>query len=147
MDDIFGRNVKGTLFTVQQALPLLSRGASIILTGSTTGSTGTPNFSVYAASKAAVRSFARNWILDLRGSGIRVNTLSPGATLTAGLVELAGGDPAAEKAMLDGLAAQAPLGRVSDPSEIAAAALFLASDDASFVNGVELFADGGMAQI
>lgn len=147
VDDIFGSNVKGTLFTVQQALPLLSRGASIILTGSTTGSTGTPNFSVYAASKAAVRSFARNWILDLRGSGIRVNTLSPGATLTAGLIDLAGGDPAVEKALLDGLAAQTPLGRVSDPSEIAGAALFLASDDASFVNGVELFADGGMAQI
>ena len=147
VDDIFGRNVKGTLFTVQQALPLLSRGASIILTGSTTGSTGTPNFSVYAASKAAVRSFARNWILDLRGTGIRVNTLSPGATLTPGLVDLAGGDPAVEKGLLDGLAEQTPLGRVSDPSEIAAAALFLASDDASFVNGVELFADGGMAQI
>jgi NAD(P)-dependent dehydrogenase (short-subunit alcohol dehydrogenase family) len=146
-DDTFGRNVKGTLFTVQKALPLLSTGASVILTGSTAGSTGTPAFSVYGASKAAVRAFARNWILDLKGRNIRVNTLSPGPTRTTGLVELAGNDAAAQQGLVDALAAQVPLGRVADPDEIAKAAVFLASDDASFVNGAELFADGGMAQI
>jgi NAD(P)-dependent dehydrogenase (short-subunit alcohol dehydrogenase family) len=146
-DDTFGRNVKGTLFTVQKALPLLSQGASVILTGSTAGSTGTPAFSVYAASKAAVRAFARNWILDLKGRGIRINTLSPGPTRTTGLVELAGSDAAAQQGLVDALAAQVPLGRVADPDEIAKAAVFLASDDASFVNGAELFADGGLAQI
>jgi NAD(P)-dependent dehydrogenase (short-subunit alcohol dehydrogenase family) len=146
-DDTFGRNVKGTLFTVQKALPLLSEGASVILTGSTAGSTGTPAFSVYAASKAAVRAFARNWILDLKGRNIRVNTLSPGPTRTTGLVELAGNDATAQQGLVDALAAQVPLGRVADPDEIAKAAVFLASDDASFVNGAELFADGGMAQI
>jgi len=146
-DDTFGRNVKGTLFTVQKALPLLAQGASVILTGSTAGSTGTPAFSVYAASKAAVRAFARNWILDLKGRGIRINTLSPGPTRTTGLVELAGNDAAAQQGLVDALAAQVPLGRVADPDEIAKAAVFLASDDASFVNGAELFADGGMAQI
>jgi len=146
-DDTFGRNVKGTLFTVQKALPLLAEGASVILTGSTAGSTGTPAFSVYAASKAAVRAFARNWILDLKGRNIRVNTLSPGPTRTTGLVELAGSDAAAQQGLVDALAAQVPLGRVADPDEIAKAAVFLASSDASFINGTELFADGGMAQI
>jgi NAD(P)-dependent dehydrogenase (short-subunit alcohol dehydrogenase family) len=146
-DDTFGRNVKGTLFTVQKALPLLSQGASVILTGSTAGSTGTPAFSVYAASKAAVRAFARNWILDLKDRGIRVNTISPGATRTPGLVELAGTDAAAQQGLVDYLAAQIPLGRVGEPDEIAKAAVFLASDDASFVNGAELFVDGGQAQI
>ena len=146
-DDTFGRNVKGTLFTVQKALPLLSKGASVILTGSTAGSSGTPAFSVYAASKAAVRAFSRNWILDLKDRGIRVNTLSPGATRTPGLVELAGNDAAAQQGLVDYLAAQIPLGRVGEPDEIAKAAVFLASDDASFVNGAELFVDGGQAQI
>jgi NAD(P)-dependent dehydrogenase (short-subunit alcohol dehydrogenase family) len=140
-------NVKGTLFTVQKALPLLSKGASVILTGSTAGSSGTPAFSVYAASKAAVRAFARNWILDLKDRGIRVNTISPGATRTPGLVELAGNDAAAQQGLVDYLAAQIPLGRVGEPDEIAKAAVFLASDDASFVNGAELFVDGGQAQI
>jgi len=146
-DDTFGRNVKGTLFTVQKALPLLSRGASVILTGSTAASSGTPAFSVYAASKAAVRAFARNWILDLKERAIRVNTISPGATRTPGLVELAGNDASAQQGLVDYLAAQIPLGRVGEPDEIAKAAVFLASDDASFVNGVELFVDGGQAQI
>lgn len=146
-DDTFGRNVKGTLFTVQKALPLLSKGASVILTGSTAGSSGTPAFSVYAASKAAVRAFARNWILDLKDRGIRVNTISPGATRTPGLVELAGNDAAAQQGLVDYLAAQIPLGRVGELDEIAKAAVFLASDDASFVNGTELFVDGGQAQI
>jgi NAD(P)-dependent dehydrogenase (short-subunit alcohol dehydrogenase family) len=146
-DDTFGRNVKGTLFTVQKALPLLSQGASVILTGSTAGSSGTPAFSVYAASKAAVRAFARNWILDLKDRGIRVNTISPGATRTPGLVELAGNDAAQQQGLLDYMASQIPLGRVGEPDEIAKAAVFLASDDASFVNGAELFVDGGQAQI
>jgi NAD(P)-dependent dehydrogenase (short-subunit alcohol dehydrogenase family) len=146
-DDTFGRNVKGTLFTVQKALPLLADGASVILTGSTAASTGTAAFSVYAASKAAIRSFARNWILDLQGRNIRVNTLSPGPTRTPGLVELAGTDAAAQQGLLDAMAALVPLGRVGDPDEIAKAAVFLASDDASFVNGAELFVDGGQAQV
>jgi hypothetical protein len=94
-----------------------------------------------------VRAFARNWILDVKGRGIRINTLSPGPTRTTGLVELAGNDAAAQQGLVDALAAQVPLGRVADPDEIAKAAVFLASDDASFVNGAELFADGGMAQI
>ena len=146
-EDTFGRNVKGVLFTVQKALPLLGRGASVILTGSTAAAGGTPGFSVYAASKAAVRSFARNWILDLKDRGIRVNVLSPGPTRTPGLVALAGSEAAGQQQLLDQLAARVPLGRVGDPSEIAGVALFLASDEASFVTGTELFVDGGEAQI
>jgi NAD(P)-dependent dehydrogenase (short-subunit alcohol dehydrogenase family) len=146
-DDTFNRNVKGVLFTVQKGLPLLTEGASIILTGSTTGITGTANFSVYSASKAAVRNFARSWILDLKGRGIRVNTLSPGPTQTPGLVELAGQDPIQQQGLLDYLATQVPLGRVGRPEEIAAAAVFLASDAASFISGIELFVDGGTAQV
>ncbi|MBK3734938.1 NAD(P)-dependent dehydrogenase (short-subunit alcohol dehydrogenase family) [Azospirillum brasilense] len=146
-EDTFNRNVKGVLFTVQKALPLLGRGASVILAGSTAGSMGTAAFSVYSASKAAVRNFARSWILDLKDRGIRVNTLSPGPIRTPGLVELAGPDAAQQQGLVDYLAAQVPLGRVGDPDEIAKAAVFLASDDSSFVNGVELFADGGMAQV
>jgi NAD(P)-dependent dehydrogenase (short-subunit alcohol dehydrogenase family) len=146
-DDTFSRNVKGTLFTVQAALPLLGNGASVILTGSTAGSSGTEAFSVYAASKAAVRAFARNWILDLKGRGIRINTLSPGPIKTPGLVELVGNDPAQQQGFLDHLASLIPMGRVGDPDEIAKAAVFLASDDSSFVNGIELFVDGGMQQI
>ncbi len=145
--DTFDRNVKGTLFTVQKALPLLTQGASVILTGSTAASSGTPAFSVYAASKAAVRAFARNWILDLKDRNIRVNTISPGATRTPGLVDLAGPDAAQQQGLLDYLASQIPLGRVGEPEEIAKAALFLASSDASFVNGAELFVDGGQAQV
>jgi len=147
IDDTFGRNVKGVILTVQKALPLLSRGASVILTGSTAGVQGTPAFSVYSASKAAVRNLARSWILDLKDRGIRVNTISPGATKTPGLVDLAGPDASAQQGLLDFLASKIPMGRVGDPAEIAAAALFLASDDASFVNGVDLFVDGGQAQV
>ncbi len=146
-DDTFGRNVKGVLFTVQKALPLLADGASVILTGSTAASSGTAAFSVYAASKAAVRSFSRNWILDLEDRRIRINTLSPGSTRTPGLVGLAGPDAARQEAMLDAMAATIPLGRIGDPDEIAKAAVFLASDDSSFVTGTELFVDGGQAQI
>jgi NAD(P)-dependent dehydrogenase (short-subunit alcohol dehydrogenase family) len=146
-DDTFGRNVKGVLFTVQKALPLLAEGASVILTGSTAATEGTQAFSVYAATKAAVRSFARNWILDLKGRSIRINVLSPGATRTPGLVGLAGPDAAQQQGLLDMLASRIPMGRVGEADEIAKAAVFLASDDSSFVNGSELFADGGQAQV
>ncbi|MDF4005006.1 SDR family oxidoreductase [Luteibacter sahnii] len=147
-DDTFNRNVKGTLFTVQTALPLLADGASVILTGSTAASSGTPAFSVYAATKAAVRAFVRNWILDVdKTRRIRFNTLSPGATRTPGLVDLVGPDAAQQQGLLDYLASQVPMGRVGEPIEIARAAVFLASDDASFVNGTELFVDGGQAQV
>ncbi|MBP2296050.1 SDR family NAD(P)-dependent oxidoreductase [Azospirillum rugosum] len=147
VDDTFGRNVKAVIFTVQKALPLLGRGSSVILTGSTAGTEGTAAFSVYSASKAAVRNLARSWALDLKDTGIRVNVLSPGATRTPGLVELAGDDAAQRQGLLDYLASRIPLGRVGEAEEIAKAALFLASDDSSFVNGAELFADGGQAQV
>ncbi len=146
-EDTFGRNVKGVLFTVQKALPLLVDGASVILTGSTSSIVGMPAFSVYGASKAAVRSLARHWTLDLKARRIRVNVLSPGPTKTPGLVGLAGDDKDLQQNLLDQVAKQVPLGRVAEPDEIAAVALFLASEDSSFVNGVELFADGGSAQV
>lgn len=146
-DDTFDRNVKGVLFTVQKALPLLSNPSSVILTSSSTGNRGTANFSVYAASKAAIRSFARNWILDLKGSGIRINTISPGPTATPGLVDLAGPDAAAQQGLLDHLASLVPMGRVGSPEEIAKSVLYLASDDSSYVNGIELAVDGGQAQV
>jgi NAD(P)-dependent dehydrogenase (short-subunit alcohol dehydrogenase family) len=145
-DAIFATNVKGVLFTVQKALPLLRDGASVILTSSTTSVSGTPAFSVYSASKAAVRSFARNWILDLKDRHIRVNAISPGVTETAGLDELFGGGDQATGTK-DYLASLIPAGRIGQPEEIAKAVLFLASDEASFVNGVELFVDGGQVQI
>jgi NAD(P)-dependent dehydrogenase (short-subunit alcohol dehydrogenase family) len=146
-EDTFGRNVKGVLFTVQKALPLLVDGASVILTGSTASIVAMPAFSVYGASKAALRSFARHWTLDLKERRIRVNVLSPGPTVTPGLLGLAGDDRTAQQGMLDQMALELPLGRVADPDEIASAALFLASDDSSFVAGAELFADGGQAQV
>lgn len=146
-DDTFSRNVKGTLFTVQAALPLLGEGSSVILTGSTAASSGIAAFSVYAASKAAVRSFARSWIVDLKGRGVRVNTLSPGPIKTPGLVELVGTDAAQQQQLLDHFASQIPMGRVGDPDEVAKAAVFLASSDSSFVTGTELFVDGGIRQI
>jgi NAD(P)-dependent dehydrogenase (short-subunit alcohol dehydrogenase family) len=146
-DGIFGRNVKGLLFTVQKALPLLADGASIVLTGSTAGSKGTAAFSVYSASKAAVRNFARSWALDLKARNIRVNVVSPGPIRTPGLVELAGADAAQQQGLLDYLASQIPVGHVGETSDVARAVLFLASDDSSFVNGAELFVDGGLAQV
>lgn len=142
----FDVNVKGTLFTVQKALPLLRERSSIILTGSTAGVKGTPAFSVYAASKAAIRSFARNWILELAPRGIRVNVLSPGATSTPGWHGLAT-SPEQNQEMQRLTRAATPLGRLGTPDEIANAALFLASDESSFVTGSELFVDGGLAQI
>ena len=142
----FDANVKGTLFTVQKALPLLRDGASIILTSSTTGTAGTANFSVYSASKAAVRNFARSWILDLKDRNIRVNVVSPGLTDTAGLDDLFGGGEQAA-GIKNALIEQIPANRIGQPRDIANAVLFLASDDASFINGIELFVDGGMNQI
>lgn len=143
--DTFDINVKGTIFTVQGALPLLSEGASVILMSSNASAGAAPAFSIYSASKAAVRNLARGWALDLKDRHIRVNALSPGPTHTPGLVGLVPDD--AQQGLLDALAAEVPLGRVADPAEIAGAALFLASPDASFVNGIELFADGGQAQV
>jgi NAD(P)-dependent dehydrogenase (short-subunit alcohol dehydrogenase family) len=145
-DKTFSTNVKGTLFTVQKALPLLRDGSSIILTGSTAATKGTPSFSVYSASKAAIRSFARSWILDLGPRKIRVNVLSPGATSTPGWHDLAASEEA-HQAMVTFVKSTTPLGRLGEPEESASAALFLASDDSSFVTGSELFVDGGSAQI
>ena len=148
-DDVFNTNVKGVLFTVQKALPLLRDGGSIILNGSTTSVMATPAFSVYSATKAAVRNFARNWILDLKGRPLRVNVLSPGATRTPGMQTLhtqAGGEAHAQ-AVYEQFSSMIPLGRMADPDEMAKVAVFLASDDSSYVNGVELFVDGGVAQI
>ena len=145
-DRTFATNVKGTLFTVQKALPLMRDGGSIILTGSTAASTGVPAFSVYSASKAAIRTFARAWILELAPRRIRVNVLAPGATATPGWHGLAATDDQLQQ-MLAQTKAASPLGRLGTPEESAQAALFLASDDSSFVTGSELFVDGGSAQI
>ena len=144
-DKTFGLNVRGTVFTVQKALPLMKEGGSIILTGSTTGVTGTPAFSIYSATKAAVRNLARSWALDLKGTGIRVNVLSPGATKTPGLQNIA--DAVGGSVMFDQLLAQTPAGRIAEPDDVAAVALFLASDDSRVMTGSEIFADGGMAQV
>jgi NAD(P)-dependent dehydrogenase (short-subunit alcohol dehydrogenase family) len=145
-DKTFSTNVKGTLFTVQKALPLLKDGSSIILTGSTAATTGTPAFSVYSASKAAIRNFARSWILDLAPRKIRVNVLVPGATSTPGWHDLATSEEA-HRQMVNFVKSTTPLGRLGEPDEIARAALFLASDDSSFITGSELYVDGGSAQI
>ncbi|MQA18238.1 SDR family oxidoreductase [Rugamonas rivuli] len=144
-DRIFGANVRGTVFTVQKALPLLKDGASVILSGSTTTVQGTENFSVYSASKAAVRNFARSWLLDLKPRGIRVNVISPGPVATPGLAGLV--PPEHVDGLYGHLASLVPMGRLGDPAEIAKGVLFLASADSSFVNGIELFVDGGVAQI
>jgi NAD(P)-dependent dehydrogenase (short-subunit alcohol dehydrogenase family) len=145
-DATFATNVKGVVFTVQKALPLMRDGGAVVLTGSTTGTKGTPAFSIYSATKAAVRNLARTWSLDLKERRIRVNVVSPGVTETAGLNELFGGGEQAEGVKAS-LLASIPAGRVGQPEEIARAVMFLASDEASFVNGIELFVDGGMAQI
>lgn len=144
-DRIFGTNVRGVLFTVQKALPLLNDGASVILTSSTAGIQGTAAFSVYSASKAAVRNFARSWALDLKDRRIRVNAVSPGPIRTPGLGGLVPDE--ARQGLFDALASQIPLGRLGEPQEVGKAIAFLASDAASFVNGIELFVDGGMAQV
>ena len=145
-DKTFDTNVRGLLFTVQKALPLMPKGASIILNASTAGTLGTPAFSVYSATKAAVRSFARNWMLDLKDRGIRVNAVSPGVVPTPGY-DLLGLTKEQVEGFIDVQVLTIPSGRVGTPDEIAKAVVFLASDDSSFVNGIELFVDGGMAQV
>ncbi|HEU5069215.1 MAG TPA: SDR family oxidoreductase [Verrucomicrobiae bacterium] len=145
-DQTFNTNVRGLLFTVQKALPLMPPGSSIILNASTTSVKGTPAFSVYSATKAAVRSFARNWTLDLKERKIRVNAISPGVVPTPGY-DLLGLTKEQVQGFVDSMVPFIPLGRAGVPDEIAKAVVFLASDDSSFVNGIELFVDGGMAQI
>src|SRR6266550_1414809 len=145
-DSLFNANVKGLLFTVQKALPLMSDGASIILNASIVSKKGTPEWSVYSATKAAVRSFARTWTSDLKSRRIRVNAISPGPIDTPILNNM----PLTKEELgqlKTNLASGVPMGRMGQPDEIAKAALFLASDDSSFVTGIELFVDGGLAQI
>jgi NAD(P)-dependent dehydrogenase (short-subunit alcohol dehydrogenase family) len=141
LDETFDTNVKGTIFTVQKALPLMGPGGSIILTGSSAGTTGAPGLSAYSASKAAVRNLARSWAEDLKGTGIRVNVLSPGATATELAKEALGEE--GQKVY----ASMTPLQRMADPAEIGAAAAFLASPDSSFMTASELAVDGGLAQL
>ncbi len=143
--DTFMTNVGGTLFTVQTMLPLLNSGASIVLTGSTAAHNGTPAFSVYAATKAAIGSFGRTWAAELVGRNIRVNTVVPGPVETPGLRGLA--PEGQEQELLEGEATKVPMGRLGRPTEIAAAVLFLASDESSFMTGSELFVDGGAEQL
>ena len=140
-------NVKGTLFTVQKALPLMPDGASIILNGSMVSRKGIPAFGVYAATKAALRSFARTWSVDLRDRKIRVNVVAPGTVVTPAYQNQLGMTDDQIKQFEAQAAAATPLGRAGTPDEIAKAVLFLASDDSSFVTGIELFVDGGAAQI
>jgi NAD(P)-dependent dehydrogenase (short-subunit alcohol dehydrogenase family) len=141
IDETFDTNVKGTIFTVQKALPLMGPGGSIILTGSSAGTTGAPGMTAYSASKAAVRNLAKTWAEDLKGSAIRVNVLSPGATATELAKEALGEE--GQKVF----ASMTPLQRMADPSEIAAAAAFLASSDSSFMTASEVAVDGGLAQL
>ncbi|MGW7354557.1 SDR family NAD(P)-dependent oxidoreductase [Streptomyces sp. NPDC054784] len=141
IDSILATNVKGTIFTVQQALPLLSDNASVILTGSTAATRPDPGLEVYGASKAAIRTLARGWANSARAHGFRVNVVSPGATRTAGLLELVPSE------VLRQAEADIPLGRLAEPEEIAALTTFLASDASSYVNGAEFHADGGYAQV
>ena len=145
-DSIFGINVKGLLFTVQKTLPLLPDGASIILNASIVGSKGLPANSVYSATKAATRSFARTWTTDLKDRRIRVNAVSPGPIDTPGLNNLVASTGAGEQ-RLKAISSNVPLGRLGTPDEIAKAVVFLASDDSSYVTGTELFVDGGFAQV
>lgn len=145
-DKTFSINVKGLLFSVQKALPLFNDGGSIILNASVAGSKGIEAFSVYSATKAAVRSFARTWTLDLKPRKIRVNAISPGPIDTPILNNLAASKEEVDQ-LKTNLASGVPLGRMGKSEEIAKAALFLASDDSSFITGIELFVDGGLAQV
>jgi NAD(P)-dependent dehydrogenase (short-subunit alcohol dehydrogenase family) len=145
-DSIFDLNVKGVLFTVQKALPLLPDGASIILNASIVASKGLSSNSVYSATKAAVRSFARTWTTDLKDRRIRVNAVSPGSIDTPGLSELlASAETGQQRKKM--ITNSIPLGRFGTPDEIAKAVVFLASDDSSYIAGTELFVDGGFAQV
>jgi NAD(P)-dependent dehydrogenase (short-subunit alcohol dehydrogenase family) len=146
VDRLLSVNVKGTIFTVQKALPLLSEGASIILTSSTVANKGLGGSSVYAATKAAIRSLARSWIVDLKPRAIRVNVISPGPIETPGLKSGAPDEKTAQM-VLRALAAQAPIARIGKPEEIAEIVAFLASDAASFITGADIQADGGWAQV
>jgi NAD(P)-dependent dehydrogenase (short-subunit alcohol dehydrogenase family) len=146
-DKTFGTNVKGVLFTVQKALPLLVDGGSIILNASITSMKGMNAFSVYSATKAAVRSFARTWSMDLRARKIRVNALSPGLVPTPGYRNIGIDNDEKLKELLAGAEPGIPMGRAGTTDEVAKAAVFLASDDSSYITGIELFVDGGLAQI
>jgi NAD(P)-dependent dehydrogenase (short-subunit alcohol dehydrogenase family) len=141
IDETFDTNVKGTIFTIQKALPLMGEGGSIILTGSSAGTTGAPGMTAYSASKAAVRNLAKTWAEDLKGTGIRVNVLSPGATATELAKEALGEE--GQKVF----ASMTPLQRMADPAEIGAVAAFLASSDSSFMTASEVAVDGGLAQL
>ncbi len=145
-DTVFNINVKGLLFTVQKALPLMPDGASIVLNASIVASKGLPTNSVYAATKAAVRSFARTWTTDLKERRIRVNAVSPGPIETPGLSTLLASTEEGRQ-RLKMLSSNVPLGRLGRPDEVAKAVVFLASDDSSYITGTELFVDGGMAQV
>jgi NAD(P)-dependent dehydrogenase (short-subunit alcohol dehydrogenase family) len=145
-DKTFNVNVKGLLFTVQKALPLLQDGSSIILNASNSTTKVVPAFSVYSATNAAIRSFARSWTLELKARNIRVNAISPGPTNTPGINNL-GQTEEQRKQIVTSLVTTVPLGRLGDPDEIAKAVVFLASDDSSFITGIELFVDGGQAQV
>ena len=145
LDHVFGVNVKGTVHTVQKALPVLNEGASVIVNASTAADNGTAGFGAYAASKAALRAFVRAWANELKGRGIRVNAVSPGPTDTSGITELVGEDNAAGFKANE--AARIAIGRMGRPEEVAAAVAFLASDDSSFMLGANLYVDGGENQI
>ena len=145
-DRTFAINVRGTVFTVQKALPLLNPDASVVITGSTVAARASAAFGVYSASKAAVRQFSRVWAIELAQRGVRVNTVTPGPTETPGLAGLAA-DPDQARALLDNEARRVPLGRLGQPTEIADAVLFLASPQAKFITGTELFVDGGESQV
>ena len=143
-DRIFSTNVKGVTFTVQGALPLMPQGASIVIIGSTASMNPGPGLSVYGATKAALRAMVRSWILDIKGSGIRINLLSPGPVDTQSLRSMLADD--AEQ-IIQAFSEKSTLGRIGEAQEIGKAAAFLASDASSYINGVELFADGGASQV
>lgn len=147
VDKWLNTNVKGTLFTVQKALPLMPAGSSIVLNGSSAAVKGLPAFSVYSATKAALRSFVRGWSVDLKGQGIRVNVVAPGIVITPGYKDSLGMTDRQIAEFEQQAVTTVPLGRAGTPDEIAKAVVFLASDDASYVTGAELFVDGGLAQI